>query len=189
MESKDTLIQKSKGGRPRKKEAAVRRKKVSVFLSEAEATLLQEMMAKSGKDAAELFRHGLFARGLKIPKPRLISAELMDLLTDFKRKASLLQYFSNKEGAFTQEERMLLLGSSHSLRTAIERFQRSLFLSLDKQDQLEQLEEALGEVTRIRNSLKRKDKPLNTDFNELDNWLHKANKILIDQYRYLKLSW
>ena len=189
MEATTDNKPKSKGGRPKKKETEVRRKKVAVFLSDAEAKLLKEMMESTGKDAAELFRHGLFSQGLKIPKPRLAPPDLMELLTDFKRKSSLLQYFANKDKDFSPEERVLLTGSSQSLRKAIERFQRSVFLSLDKSDQLEQLDEALSEITRLRDELKGKDKPMKSDWKDLDNWLAKANRILIDQYRYLKMSW
>ena len=185
MESNQQEIKKKKGGRPPKDPSTKRKNLQSIWLTDAEAKLLKEMMEQTGKDAAELFRHSLFEKGLKIPKTRLAPPELMELLTDFKRKSSLLQYFSNKDREFTQEERLLLIGSSHSLRVAIERFQRSVFLSLDKSDQLEQLDEALSEITRLRDELKGKDKPMKSDFRELDNWLAKANKILIDQYRYL----
>lgn len=189
MESEEPKIKKSKGGRPPLDPSKKRKNLHSIYLSDDEQRLLQQMMEQTGKDAADLFRHGLFGQGIKIPRPRIAPPELMELLTDFKRKSSLLQYFSNKEKEFSPEERLLLVGSSHSLRTAIERFQRSVFLSLDKSDQLEQLNEALAEITRIRSDLKAKDKILKSDLKDLDNWLSKANKILIDQYRYISLSW
>ncbi len=178
---------KSKGGRPKKKAEQVRKHKFTVFLSEGEMKVLQEMMEKTGKTEAELFRHGLFGGTLRIPKARLVSAELLDTLTAFKRLASLHQYLSLKDKDFNPQEKEQLLGSSNSLRIAIERFERSVFLALDRADHLGQLLELIEGISAFKDVLQEKEFN-KADLKSLEQWLQKAEQILHSHYTYLKMT-
>jgi hypothetical protein len=180
---------KSKGGRPPKKTCQVRSYKHTLFLSDLEEKLLRQMVENTGKSAAELFRHGLFNKGLRIPKARIAPAELMDLLTDFKKKSGLIQLLAHKEKEFLAAEKEVLIGSSNSMRKAIERLERSVFLSLEKSDELEQLQQLLGMMEDLKEDIKSKEHQAGIlDLKKFENILNKAKMLLKVYYQYLTLT-
>jgi hypothetical protein len=180
---------KSKGGHPPKKTCQVRSYKHTLFLSDLEEKLLRQMVENTGKSAAELFRHGLFNKGLRIPKARIAPAELMDLLTDFKKKSGLIQLLAHKEKEFLAAEKEVLIGSSNSMRKAIERLERSVFLSLEKSDELEQLQQLLGMMEDLKEYIKSKEHQAGIlDLKKFENILNKAKMLLKVYYQYLTLT-
>jgi hypothetical protein len=180
---------KSKGGRPPKKTCQLRSYKHTLFLSEPEEKLLKQMVEKTGKSAAELFRHGLFNKGLRIPKSRIAPAELMELLTDFKKKSGLIQLLAHKEKDFSAAEKEVLIGSSNSMRKAIERLERSVFLSLEKADELEQLRQLLGMMEEVKEDFRlNKHQTGIGDVKKIENLLDQAKMLLKLHYQYLTLA-
>jgi hypothetical protein len=180
---------KSKGGRPPKKTCQLRSYKHTLFLSEPEEKLLRQMVENTGKSAAELFRHGLFKKGLRIPKARIAPAELMELLIDFKKKSSLILLLAHKEKDFSAAEKEVLIGSSNSMRKAIERLERSVFLSLEKADELEQLRQLLSMIEEVKEDIKlEKHQAGIGDVKKIENLLDKAKMLLKLYYQYLTLA-
>ncbi len=179
---------KNKGGRPKKRTEQLRKYKHTVFLSEAEEKQLKQLMDKTGRSEAELFRYGLFEKGLPIPRARLIPDELRETLADFKRLASLHQYLSHKEKDFSVQEREQLLGSGQSLRAAIERLQRSVFLSLDKADELRALREVIDGLTGLGRVLKEKETWTVSERKALEKGIGQADRLLQHFYQYLTLT-
>jgi hypothetical protein len=160
-----------------------------LFLSDLEEKLLRQMVENTGKSAAELFRHGLFNKGLRIPKARIAPAELMDLLTDFKKKSGLIQLLAHKEKEFLAAEKEVLIGSSNSMRKAIERLERSVFLSLEKSDELEQLQQLLGMMEDLKEDIKSKEHQAGIlDLKKFESILNKAKMLLKVYYQYLTLT-
>lgn len=179
---------KGAGGRPKKKASEKRAILHSVWLSEGEEKLLQAQMEKSGLSASELFRNSVLGGKLRIPKVRIAPAELMETLTDFKKKSSLILLLATRDRDFTAQEKQVLLGSSASMRTAIERLERSLFLSLEKADSLEELGEVLTKLKVLREDLLVAEKPLKSQLKDLERLLLKADQLLSHFYQYLKVQ-
>jgi hypothetical protein len=180
---------KSKGGRPPKKTCQVRSYKHTLFLSDPEEKLLRQMVENTGKSAAELFRHGLFNKGLRIPKARIAPAELMELLIDFKKKSGLIQLLAHKEKDFSEAEKEVLIGSSTSMRKAIERLERSVFLSLEKADELEQLRQLLYMIEAVKEDIKLKKHQAGIqEVKQIEKIVDKAKMLLKLYYQYLTLA-
>ena len=187
-EQKEAVVPiKKKGGRPKKQATQVRKHKYTVFLSEAEKTQLERMMEETGKVEADLFRHSLLGKRLAIPKARAVPAELWDTLVAFKRLASLHQYLATKEKEFSAREREQLLGSSHSLRATIERLQRSVFVSLDKADELSALREVIDTLSSTMGILGEKEQWAKAERAALGKALGRAEQLLTLFYHHLKL--
>ena len=183
-----TKSRRNKGGRPKKGAEQVRKHKYTVFLSEGERHQLEEMMQQTGKGEADLFRHALFEKRLAIPKARAVSEELWQTLTGFKRLASLHQYLSTKEKDFNPKDREQLLGSSHSLRAAIERLQRSIFVSLDKSDELATLQGVIETLTNLVEVHQGGEQWTAAHDKVLGKELARAERLLSHLYQYLSLS-
>jgi hypothetical protein len=186
LESK--IIAKPKGGRPPKKDSQVRTSKYTIFLSEPEDKKLRQMQEKTGKSPADLFRHGLFDKGLRIPKARLAPSQLMEILTDFKKKSGLIQLLAHREKDFSMIEKELLMGSHDSFRKAIERLERSVFLSLEKADGLEELQQVLLLIEQIRDEFRERSKMPAQHLRQLDELLGKVKQLLLLHYQYLTLA-
>lgn len=192
MKAEDQLetkpMAKPKGGRPPKKVSQVRSSKYTIFLSEAEDSRLRKMQEKTGKSPADLFRHGLFDKGLRIPKARIAPPQLLELLTDFKKKSGLIQLLAHRDKDFSAIEKDLLIGSHHSFRKVIERLERSVFLSLEKADGLEELQQVLLLIEQIRDEFKQSNKITAQHLRQLDELLGKVKQLLLLHYQYLTLA-
>ncbi|MFC5534736.1 hypothetical protein ACFPQ1_10565 [Rhodocytophaga aerolata] len=179
---------KPKGGRPPKKVSQVRNSKYTIFLSEPEDKKLRQMQEKTGKSPADLFRHGLFDKGIRIPKARLAPSQLMELLTDFKKKSGLIQLLAHREKDFSAIEKDLLMGSHLSLRKSIERLERSVFLSLEKADGLEELQQVLHLIEQVKDEFKESNKMSEQHLRQLDELLGKVKQLLLLHYQFLTLA-
>ncbi|QHT65379.1 hypothetical protein GXP67_01145 [Rhodocytophaga rosea] len=179
---------KPKGGRPPKKVSQVRSSKYTIFLSEAEDKKLRQMQEKTGKSPADLFRYGLFDQGLRIPKARIAPPQLMELLTDFKKKSGLIQLLVHRDKDFSSVEKDLLIGSHRSLRQAIERLERSVFLSLEKTDGLQELQQVLLQIEQMRDEFRESNKMPAQHLRQLNELLGKIKQLLLLHYQYLTLA-
>jgi len=186
LESKP--MAKPKGGRPPKKDSQVRNNKYTIFLSQQEDKKLQQMQEKTGKSPADLFRHGLFGKGLRIPKARIAPPQLMELLTDFKKKSGLIQLLAHRDKDFSEVEKDILIGSHHSLRMAIERLERSVFVSLEKADRLEELQQVLHLIEQMRDEFKQSNKMPVQYLKQLNELLGKIKQLILLHYQYLTLA-
>jgi len=145
-------------------------------------------MEETGLSAAELFRHALFGKGLRIPKARLAPEELMEILSDFKKKSSLITLLSHRERDFTEQEKQVLIGSSASMRSAVERLQRSVFESLDRADELEEMTR-LGEVFKqVLEGTKGRQGFERADWQTMEKLLQRLVRLLEEHYQFLSLS-
>jgi len=179
---------KNKGGRPKKAASQKRSFQHCVYLSEVEQKHLARMMEQTGQSAADLFRHALFGKGLRIPKARLAPEELMEILSDFKKKSSLITLLSHRERDFTEQEKQVLIGSSASMRSAVERLQRSVFESLDRADELEEMTR-LGEVFKqVLEGTKGRQGFERADWQTMEKLLQRLVRLLEEHYQFLSLS-
>ncbi|MDJ1470250.1 hypothetical protein [Xanthocytophaga flava] len=179
---------RNKGGRPKKSDAEKREIKHEVYVSKNEEAFLQKMVESTGVSIAELFRSGLFGKAIRIGKARAASGELMELLTDFKKKSSLIKLLAQRERDFTTQEKEVLLGSSSSMRITVERLQRYVFASLDKAEDFVVLNEMLEQLKEIREDVKEREKPQLTDYKKLDKIVEKLETWFKKHHQYLTLS-
>lgn len=178
---------RNKGGRPPKSAKEKRENKHEVYLSEKEEDHLKKLIEASGKSTADLFRHALFERGIRIARARAVPTELLEMLTDFKRKSGLIQLLAHRERDFTAHEKAVLVGSSSSLRTAVERLQRHVFASLEQVEEFATLGELIKESKGIGQVLSEKEIPSATDRQRVEKIVQKLENWFENHYHHLTL--